>query len=238
MFFADKIKEIPKNYKVLEVGPGGHPHPRSDIFLEKIFDDEHEASAQRGYANKAAIKKKIVYYEGGTFPFEDNEFDYVICSHVLEHVPAEDLKVFISEMQRVGKAGFIEYPNAFYEFINYQPVHLWLMNYRNDTILFLDKNIFESNYIHKIFREMFYGNDKYLFEIFGRYRELFFTHFEWSGNINYEIVNSYDELVNEEDFKKYQNYFLKFKKGKHSRKPLLYPLKHFIYKNLIKLKAK
>jgi len=238
MFFADKIKKIPDKYKVLEIGPGGHPHPRSNIFLEKIFDDEHEASAQRGYANKVSIKNKIVYYKGGAFPFEDNEFDYIICSHVLEHVPAEDLKGFISEMQRIGKAGFIEYPNAFYEFINYQPVHLWLMNYRNDTILFLDKNIFESNYIHKIFREMFYGSDKYMSEIFNRYRDMFFSYFEWSGNINYEIVNSYDELVNEDDYKRYYNYFANFKKDKHNRKTLIYTLKHFTFRVLNKLKNK
>jgi len=129
---------------VLEVGPGGYPHPRSDVLLEKVFHDEKEAKAQRGYADKLKTTQKMVYYNGGKFPFKDQEFDYVICSHVLEHVPREEIPAFISELQRVAKAGFIEYPTIFYELINYQDVHLWLMNFRDDTILFLDKNSFKA----------------------------------------------------------------------------------------------
>ena len=229
MFFKDKITNISKNDRVLEIGPGGYPHPRSDVFLEKIFENEDEASAQRGYADLAMIKKKIVYYKGGVFPFNDNEFDYVICSHVLEHVPEKDIDQFINEMQRVAKAGYIEYPNAFYEFINFQPVHIWLMNYRHGEILLLNKSTFSSNYIHKIYREMFYGKDVYMSKIFSRYRELFFTHFEWEGNINYQIVNSYEQLINEEDYIKFQNYFSNFIEGNHSKINLLTTLKQKIF---------
>ena len=41
-------------------------------------------------------------------PFKDKEFDYVILSHVLEHVP--NLIEFISEIERISKAGYIELP--------------------------------------------------------------------------------------------------------------------------------
>jgi hypothetical protein len=41
-------------------------------------------------------------------PFKDKEFDYVILSHVLEHVP--NLLEFTSELQRISKAGYIELP--------------------------------------------------------------------------------------------------------------------------------
>ena len=41
-------------------------------------------------------------------PFKDKEFDYVILSHVLEHVP--NLLEFVSEIERVSKAGYIELP--------------------------------------------------------------------------------------------------------------------------------
>ena len=41
-------------------------------------------------------------------PFKDKEFDYVILSHVLEHVPEPfNLK---KEIERIGKAGYIELP--------------------------------------------------------------------------------------------------------------------------------
>jgi|TARA_B100001057_G_C22643317_1_gene869111 hypothetical protein len=41
-------------------------------------------------------------------PFKDKEFDYVICAHVIEHV--NDPISFKTEIQRVGKAGYIELP--------------------------------------------------------------------------------------------------------------------------------
>ena len=86
MFFPERIKSIkPDNY-VLEIGPGGHPYPRSDILLEKRFGSFEEAEAQRGYTPKLQTNKKIVYYDGGIFPFKDKEFNYVICSHVLKHI--------------------------------------------------------------------------------------------------------------------------------------------------------
>lgn len=109
MFFPDRITKIASKDNVLEVGPGGSPHPRSNVLLEKVFEGEKEAKSQRGYANKPKTKQKMVYYDGGRFPFKNKEFDYVICSHVLEHVLEEDLPTFISELQRVAKAGFIEF---------------------------------------------------------------------------------------------------------------------------------
>ena len=220
---------------MLEVGPGGNPHPRANVLLEKIFDDKEIALAQRGFSSELKTKKTIIFYNGEKFPFKDNEFDYVICTHVLEHIPYSELENFILELQRVAKAGFIEFPAIFYELINHQSVHLWYMNYRDNTILFLDKKIFNSNYVHKVMREMFYGNDKYMSLAFKRYRELFFCYFEWKDSINYKIVDSYDELINENDLLKYKEYFSNYEKGKHLK---LTPLQHFkkmVYNVLVRL---
>lgn len=211
MFHPDKIKNIPSHYNVLEIGPGGYPHPRSNVLLEKLFDNDEMALAQRGYATPHKSPQKTVYYKGGRFPFNDLEFDYVICSHVIEHIPQEDLDLFIEELMRVGKRGFIEFPTVFYELINYQDVHLWLMNYRRGEMVFMDKNLFQSSCIHRIFREMFYGKDKYMAQSFVRYRDLFFHAFEWDGIVNYRIVDEYDQLVNEDDFRRYQKYFAEYK---------------------------
>ena len=100
MFYPEKIKNIATIDKVLEVGPGGTSHPRADVFLEKTFATEGEWKLQRGYADKLETNKKTVYYDGGKFPFADNEFDYVICSHVIEHI--EDVEFFLSELFRVA----------------------------------------------------------------------------------------------------------------------------------------
>jgi acetyltransferase-like isoleucine patch superfamily enzyme/predicted SAM-dependent methyltransferase len=211
LFFPERIKGIKSKDRVLEVGPGGTPYFRSNVLLEKRFDDNIEAEEQRGYAKPLITEKDIVYYEGGLFPFKDKEFDYVICSHVLEHVPEEDLPLFFSELQRVANRGYIEFPNIYYELINYQNVHLWLMNYRDGVILFLDKVLFKSNYVHQIYREMFYGTDVYMSNSFVRYKELFFSGFEWKNQIEYKKVNNLDELVNIYDLNRYKFYFSTFK---------------------------
>ncbi len=209
MFFPDRIKSIRKSDKVLEIGPGSTPHPRSDIYLEKIFYSKEEEYAQRGYSSSKNLKKPIYYYDGKKFPFRNNEFNYVICSHVLEHVPFNELSNFISEMTRVSSKGYIEFPNIFYELINFQDVHLWFMNYRDGKILFLDKSLFTSNNIHKGYREFFYANmnNKYLYNIFSIYKEFFFCGFEWENKIEFEILNDFNELVSNEDLIKISSPF-------------------------------
>ena len=47
-------------------------------------------------------------YPNQNLPFKDKEFDYVILSHVLEHVP--NIFEFTKEIERVAKAGYIELP--------------------------------------------------------------------------------------------------------------------------------
>lgn len=210
MFFPERIKSINSNDKVLEIGPGSSPHARADVFLERKFDSDKEKLAQSGYAKPAELDKKVYFYDGEKFPFVDKEFDYIICSHVIEHIPISELDNFLSEISRVSSKGYIEFPTVFYELINFQPVHKWFMNYRNNEMIFLDKKIFRSNFIHKIYREMFYGKDDYLMKIFTRYRELFFSGFEWEDDIKYRIVDGFEKLVNDDDFKKLEAYFKNF----------------------------
>ncbi len=49
------------------------------------------------------LKKPDHFYDGETFPFEDESFDMVISTQVLEHVPNPQL--ILNEMARVCKTG-------------------------------------------------------------------------------------------------------------------------------------
>jgi SAM-dependent methyltransferase len=138
MFFADRIKGILPGDRVLEIGPGASPHERSDVLLEKKFGTEQEYAAQFGHGEKLVTSKQVVFYEGDTFPFRDHEFDYVICSHVLEHV--EDVPVFLNEVFRVAKKGYFEYPLMYYEYLYNFDVHLNLLKYKNGCMNYLVKS--------------------------------------------------------------------------------------------------
>ena len=53
--------------------------------------------------------KHFVQVKEKVLPFKDNEFDFVIASHVIEHV--EDFEFFIKELERISSKGYIELPS-------------------------------------------------------------------------------------------------------------------------------
>ena len=208
MFFPEKIVSIKKDDYVLEVGPGASPFPRSNIFLEKEFDAD-TAYKQRGLTDLKEFHQPVVYYQGDDFPFQDKEFDYIICSHVIEHVPDEDIHAFIKELERVSSSGYIEFPNIFYELINYQDVHLWYMWFRDGKILFLRKDVIKSNILLQIYREFFYSKAASLSHLFDEFKEFFFFGCEWHGKIDYEICESIEQLISVDDLEKIRFYLNK-----------------------------
>jgi len=130
MFFSKKITAIRPRDMVLEIGPGSSPHHRSDVFLELDFDSSADKLSQRGgvVQDPDFRNKPVHYYGGGEFPFQDNQFNYVICSHVLEHVV--DPAVFLKEVFRVGGGrGYMEYPLATYEYLYGFDVHLHFLKF-------------------------------------------------------------------------------------------------------------
>ena len=64
-------------------------------------------------------------------PFKDNEFDFVIASHVLEHV--KDVKLFIKELERVSLGGYIELPTILEDNLVFENKndHLWHMEFND-----------------------------------------------------------------------------------------------------------
>lgn len=137
MYFPGKITKIKNGHKVLEIGPGSSPYKRSDVLLEKTFSEEDHIR-QCGGTPAALTDPRTVFYDGGAFPFKDGEFDYVICSHVIEHVP--QLEYFCSEMFRVSRAGYLEFPLIYYDYVFDIPEHLNLCMYHEDTLFYGEKS--------------------------------------------------------------------------------------------------
>lgn len=138
MFFPERITSIAAGHRVLEIGPGADPHPRSDVLLEIRFDDPAEYTRQFGHDRPLATGKELVFYDGRTFPFPDGAFDYVICSHVLEHVP--DVEAFLGEVFRVAKRGYFEYPTILYEYLYNFDVHLNFLRWADGTLRYMPKS--------------------------------------------------------------------------------------------------
>lgn len=192
MFFPERIKSIKENDKVLEIGPGATPFHRSDVFLEKAYDSEKELIAQSGHVGVLKTDKKIVYYKGDKFPFKDKEFDYIICSHVLEHV--EGVNEFLSEIVRVGKAGYIEFPTIYYDYLNNIEEHLNMLFIYKNIIYWCKKSetpIPDLQPFTAFFRELQYKNYRFQKEI----NPLWHHGMEWSNNILNVKVDNWKELT-------------------------------------------
>lgn len=101
---------VPSNALVLEVGSGGNPYPRANVLL-----DAYEETRERHWAPLTSDRPTVLGFVEN-LPFKDKAFDFVIASHVLEH--SVQPEKFLSELQRVAKAGYIETPDAFMERIN------------------------------------------------------------------------------------------------------------------------
>lgn len=194
MYFPDKVKSIRERDRVLEIGPGGNPYPRANVFLEKRFVHEHEAEAQRAYAPPLHTDKKVVYYTGDTFPFKDKEFDYVICSHVLEHVP--DVDLFLKEVSRVGKRGYLEYPVIYYDYLFNIPQHLSIILMKEGTVYWMSKSetaLDTFRNVQSLFYESLFKN--YGSVIIPTYQTFFFQGFEWEHTINSHKVDNLELLT-------------------------------------------
>ena len=82
--------------RLLDVGCGSKPYQELFAVDDYIgLDIDNEASRNRKIAD--------YFYDGKTFPFNEDEYDSVLCNQVLEHVFNPD--EFLSEIKRVLKPG-------------------------------------------------------------------------------------------------------------------------------------
>ncbi len=173
---------VDKDALVLEVGSGGNPYFRSNVLIDAYFD-----TRERHYAKLITDRPTVLGFVEN-LPFKDNSFDFVIASHVLEH--SKDPEKFLSEIQRVAKAGYIEVPDAFFERLAcYLDHRLEITDIDNELIIRKKKNYIQDEEVEKLFANKF----KSVFgKIVAKYPFKFNVRYYWSkdtGGIKYKIVN-------------------------------------------------
>ena len=128
--FIDNLLQSNENWKILDIGCGFSAHKNASVICD-IQD------LQGFYKNKKFVKlsEKIL-------PFKNKEFDFVIASHVLEHV--EDPAFFIKELERVSIQGYIELPTILEDNLVFENKkdHLWHMEFDDvESQLIVSKKI-------------------------------------------------------------------------------------------------
>ena len=174
--YIQSILSKNNDWKVLDIGCGY----TANEFATTICDTQ---DLSKFYKTKDFIK-----LDNKILPFKDNHFDFVIASHVLEHV--DDPKFFISELERVSTKGYIELPTKLEDNLVFENKkdHLWHMDFDdvNSKLLISKKIQFMEPILTVSMIQQFRKNFKssLIFELY------------WENKIDYDF------LENEKSFQK------------------------------------
>ena len=169
------LKDNP-NLNILDLGCAIDSRWNEANHFADIFDFNEYFKNKNLKFTKIERNKKL--------PFEDKQFDYVILSHVLEHVgdPIE----FIKEVQRIGKAGYIELPTRFNDSIvignEGEFGHKWWFEFDDDKY-----ELLFSERINPIQKFISVGTVFKLMEIF---KDSFIIQLHWQENISIKKIDN------------------------------------------------
>ena len=166
------------SWKTLDIGCGYTAHEKAN----------HVADVQ-DFSEYYKGKKTFVKIENKKLPFKDNEFDFVIASHVIEHV--EDFPFFISELERIAKQGYIELPTRLGDNLVFENTtdHIWWFAYDD-----IRKKLIACKRNRSLEPFLSVASGKKLSDMF---RESFVIELFWKNKIDFEI----NEAINNSNFK-------------------------------------
>ena len=173
---------VDKRDLVLEVGSGGSPYFRANVLC-----DAYEVTQERFFEPLVHDRPTVIAFVE-ELPFKDDSFDFVIASHVLEH--SADPEKFLSEIQRVGKAGYIEVPDAFMERLTHYGFHrLEITDKNGELIIRKKKNHIQDEEVV----DLFHNKARPVFPNWAAiYPFHFHVRYYWekkSGGIKYKVLN-------------------------------------------------
>jgi SAM-dependent methyltransferase len=130
LLYINSFLSKKKTWKILDLGCGYTANKNANYIADVTDFSEFYTG------------RKFTKILGKILPFKDNFFDFVIASHVIEHV--KDIDFFIKELQRVAPRGYIELPTRLEDNLllhrNNIKEHLWLFYFDdNKKILIADK---------------------------------------------------------------------------------------------------
>ena len=166
------------NWKIVDIGCGYTANKNASV----IADIQDLSYFYKG--------KNFIKISGKKLPFKDKEFDFVIASHVIEHV--EDFEFFVKELERISPRGYIELPTRLGDNLVFENRndHIWWFTYNdvNNQIIVSKKNQLIDPFItvsmSKLFEKIF--------------RESFVLELAWEEKIDYKI----DNQIRHDDIKK------------------------------------
>lgn len=170
--------DLCQGQRVLDIGTGGYPFPYATLLVDRfphVTSHRHEALR--------TDTKQLVIADMDRLPFADKYFDYVYCSHVLEH--AVDPIRTCREIMRVGNRGYVETPTLAKDmlFAWAKDMHNWHVVGIGQTLCFFEYSARQLEGIRSdTWKEIIFSRWWHpLQDVFDANQDLFNVMFTWSG---------------------------------------------------------
>ena len=172
----DRLLENNTSWKVLDIGCGYTAHKNASV----VCDVQDLSNIYK--------EKKFVKLTSNILPFKDKEFDFIIASHVIEHV--KDVEIFIKELQRVSSKGYIELPTILEDNLVFENKkdHLWHMEFDDDK-----NQLIISKKIQFLEPVLTVSSAKKFLKYF---RQSLVLELFWENSIEFDVVDKYLDNYN------------------------------------------
>jgi len=148
------LSKIKPTDKVLDIGGWAKPFNRANYVLDYMPYQTRGLAGKFGPDKEHFTKETWIVSDicdRKQFPFKDKEFDFVFCSHTLEDI--RDPIWVCSEINRIGKSGYIKTPSRIIEshkniggkwnlnkYVVGYSHHIWYVEDFDNKLLFTPKN--------------------------------------------------------------------------------------------------
>jgi len=185
--------DIAAHERVLDVGSGGWPFSKATHLADRF----PEKTTHRVEALKRD-ERPFIAVDVERLPFGDGSYDFVFCSHVLEHL--DDPGRAIRELMRVGRRGYIEVPtrlsDVMLDFTRLENHHRWHGLVLGGTLVLIEWSESERRELGQEFfvaLQSAYTNP--FQDFFERNRDLFFAGLRWSGRIAFLVIDREGRVI-------------------------------------------
>ena len=164
--------------KVLDIGSGSYPFPHADVLVDRYLEPSKHRKQEFVRDGKPVVLADVCF-----LPFRDKSFEYVVCSHLLEHV--DDPIAACAEIMRVGRRGYIEAPSFTKDilFAWAGEGHRWYLIAAGSALCFFEYSQRQREGIRdSAWRDFIYSRWHHpLQKVFFENPELFNVIFPWTG---------------------------------------------------------
>jgi len=186
--------DIQPGDKVLDLGSGGWPFKRATHLA-----DMHPGKTSHRMEALQRDHRPFVVIDAERMPFLDKEWDFIFCSHVLEHLdrPGEACR----ELMRVSRKGYIEVPtrlsDVMLNFTCLKEHHRWHGLTLGNTLVLIEwteeeRRDMGSNFFFQSLQSRYHNPFQQLFEDNWR---MFYAMLPWEGRFEYLVISKDGKIV-------------------------------------------